>query len=376
MSSMTIQKISERSGTRIKLPEAKGDKYKVRLMGWDPGSDVVEGSSADYPVEAIKRDFAEAFPKGTRMRANHDGFCEAGGDVRRIMAKTVDTPWAEADGMYAHMVVPNKEHAEFIENFGDAIGLSISAGCELQYEAATDDDGEPILDHDDQPVLVPVKSERGAYVVKRFLSQEESPYNTVDFVEAPGADGRIVALAIESARDIVEHFTAREAATFARGTIKTAVEAAENSEATPPRSNEEEDMTEEERKALVAEAALAGATTALEAFRSAESAPEQPTLGAMVEAITAAGLTEEGRAGVYERVELGQPLEAAIEAESAREAKIREQLGAATPTAEADEVQPFGYTVGEGDKSLSFDADEAASTADFTREYEEMVKHG
>jgi len=349
-------KITERGGTRIVLPEAKGDKYKVRLMGWEPGAEVVEGSSADYPVSWIKRDFAEAFPKGTRMRANHDGLCESGGDIRRIMAKTVDAPWAEADGMYAHMVVPNAEHADFVANFADVIGLSISAGCELEYEAATDEDGEPVLDHEDQPVMVPKKSERGAYIVKRFMSAEESPYNSVDFVEAPGADGRIVARALESAREVVEGFAIREAATFAKGTRKSATE---DSEASPSRSNKEEDMTPEERAALLREAAQAGAAAALEQFQRPSTESEQPTLATMSEAVITAGLTEAGRSEVYARVGRGETLESAIAAETTREANIEAEVErrvaertAAAAATERD-VLDFGFTSDEGDKSLA-----------------------
>lgn len=348
---LSPMKITERGGTRIVLPEGKGDKYKVRLMGWEEGATVVEGSSADYPIDRIKRDFPEAFPKGTRMRANHDGICEAGGDVRRIMAKTVDTPWAEKDGMYAHMLVP-EGYAPFVENFGDVIGLSISAGCEIEKEAATDEDGEPILDHDGKPVLVPKRSERGAVIVSKFLSMEDSPYNAVDFVEAPGADGRIVARAVESAKQALEGFTIREAATFAKGTIKTQEE---DSGATPPRSNkEEEDMDDAERRAIAKEAA--DAAVAAYAAEHAPSAPpsEQPTLEQTAESVVTAGLTEAGRKAVYERVNRGETLQSAIDAEKTRESgieaeverRLAERLESA-PTSEG--VFGFGYT--EDDKS-------------------------
>lgn len=340
-------KITERTGARIVLPEAKGDKYKVRLMGWEPGAKVVEGSSADYPVSQIKDDFPTTFPKGTRMRANHDGLCEAGGDVRRIMAKTVDTPWPEEDGMYAHMLVPD-EYASFVESFGDVIGLSISAGCEIEMEAATDEDGEPITDHEGHPVMQPRRSERGALIVKRFLSQEESPYNSVDFVEAPGADGAIVARAVQEAKHAMEGFTIREAATFAKGTIKTE----EDSTATPPRSNKKEHiMTPEEAQAIAEAAALAAVTAYAEAHPTVESAPsEQPTLAVTVEAVTTAGLTEAGRAEVYARIERGETVEAAVAAEVAREASIEAEVQRRVEAASAtsQRVLDFGFTEDEG----------------------------
>jgi hypothetical protein len=336
-------RITEHRGTRIALPEAKGDKYKVRLMGWEPGATVVEGSSADYPVEAIKRDFAEAFPKGTRMRANHDGICEAGGDIRRIMAKTVDTPWAEADGMYAHMNVPD-EYASFVENFGDVIGLSISAGCELATEAATDENGDPILDHNDKPIMVNKKSERGAVIVERFMTAEESPYNSVDFVEAPGADGRIVARAVESAREVLEHFTIREAATFAKGTRKT-----EASEAAPPRNNQskENSMTDEEIQALAEDAANRAVAKALEALKAGEPKPTEHKLSDTVNAVLEAGLSKRGRTAVLEKIEAGGDPETVVAEQRSFEDEIKAEMGSQVPSGATDELA-FGYTKGEG----------------------------
>jgi hypothetical protein len=217
-STVTLREQSSyRQGTRTVVPEGKGQKIKVRLMGWEPGSTVVEGSSADYPVDRIVRDFPESFPAGTRMRANHDSMCEAGGDVRRIMAKTTSAPWAEADGMYAEALVREGEATEFIRQFADVIGTSISTAVEVQQTPALDDEGFPKLDEDGEPVLIPLRSERGAVIVDRFLSMSESPYNSVDFVEVPGADGAIVNLALESAKEIVNHTMLREASSFAIG---------------------------------------------------------------------------------------------------------------------------------------------------------------
>jgi len=339
-------KISERAGNVISLPEGKGDVYLVRLMGWEDGDTVVEGSSADYPIEAIKRDFAEAFPKGTRMKANHDGICEAGGDIRRIMAKTIEDAYAGEDGMYAKVRVA-EQYNTFAEEFFDVIGTSISAGCELATEAARDDDGDLILDHEGKPSMITKRSERGAVVVERFLTAKESPYNSVDFVEAPGADGRVVARAVESAKVALEGFTVREAATFIKGTVKPVKE---NSPATPLRSNEEEHMDEAERKAFASEVAESVKTSVLAELRPAESAPEQPTLGSLSEAVIAAGLTEAGRAEVYARVERGETLEGAIAAETTREADIEAEVNRRVEAATAkptSDVFDFGYESGD-----------------------------
>jgi len=354
------------------LPEGKGDVYLIRLMGWEDGATVIEGSSADYPIDVIKRDFAEAFPKGTRMRANHDGICESGGDIRRIMAKTNEAAWAGEDGMYAHARIA-AQYSEFAEEFFDVIGTSISAGCEIQTEAARDDQDEIILDEDGKPEMIPKRSERGAVIVGRFLSMSESPYNSVDFVEAPGADGRIVARAVESAKVALEHFTIREAATFAKGTVKPAQE---NSPATPLRSNEEDHMTPEERAALTAEITESVRSSVLEAIRPVESAPEQPTLADLSEAVIAAGLTEAGRAEVYARLERGEALEGALAAETTREAaieaEVQRRVEAATAVQASEGSFGFGFTT-DDTTGAKLGTESAKSSASLDEEFNSLV---
>lgn len=340
-----------RQGTRAVVPEGSGQKIRVRLMGWEPGSKTVEGSSADYPVSVIERDFAAAFPPGTRMRANHDGMCEAGGDVRRIMAKTTSIPTAESDGMYADALVREGEASDFVRQFADVIGTSISAAAEVEMEAATDDDGEPILDREGKPVMIAKRSERGAQIVKRFLPMSESPYNSVDFVEAPGADGAIVSLAVESAKTLVEHMTIREAAGFAIGlagdpreksAARSVLAATQTSETAPSRNTEKEKQMEAEEANTIAEKA---ANAAVKAYveSQAPAAPEQPSLGDIAEAVVTAGLTEAGRKAVYERVDRGEAVDKAIETEKAREDAMRAELGnkAEKPR---ESVLSFGYT--------------------------------
>lgn len=364
--------ITERGGGRISLPKGRGLEGEVRVMGWEPGATEVEGSSGIYPIKNIVRDFKTSFPEGTRMRANHDGLCEAGGDIRRIVAKTTGIPvrkekHPDGPGMYAPVIF-SEDWSTFAREFGDVIGVSISAAAELEpwpedqetnaYGEAVDEDGN---------VLKPT--------IKRFLSQEESPYNSIDFVEAPGADGRIVSLAVESAKNHVEHMVAnttalREAVTFAKGTIKPPT--LEDSEATPPRSNKEEDMLDaEERQTIAKEAAKAAVEAFVAAQPATESAPEQPSLGVLAESIATAGLTEAGRAGVYRRVEAGEAVDAAIAAEKAHEDAIRAELSkGSTVSDESGTGAPLGYTVDEGDKTLDLSE---KSSKDFSAEFEEMV---
>jgi hypothetical protein len=340
----TIHESGYRQGSRAVVPEGNGQKFRVRLMGWEPGAKVVEGSSADYPVSVIARDFAEAFPAGTRMRANHDGFCEAGGDVRRIMAKTISAPEREADGMYADAIAKEGEPSDFLRQFADVVGTSISAGAEVEMEAALDDDGDPILDRENKPILVPKLSERGAQIVKRFLSMSESPYNACDFVEAPGADGAVVKLALESAKNILEHTMLRESVGFA---IDLAGKREKNSEAVPSRSNRKgNSMDEAERKALVGEIT----ESVVKAIKPTESDKGEPKLGDLYETLHEAGLSKAGRKGVFERVERGESIADAITAEKQREDDIKAEFG--VKEGEREERQPstagFGYTSGEG----------------------------
>lgn len=378
---INVHESGYRQGTRAVVPESNGQKMKVRLMGWEPGATVVEGSSADYPVPVIARDFAAAFPKGTRMRANHDGFCEAGGDIRRIWAKTTSDPWRENDGMYANAVAAEGEASDFVRQFADAVGTSISSACEVEMTELRDEDGEIVRGEDGEPRMVPRRSERGAQIVSRFLSMEEYPYNAVDIVEAPGADGAIVSLAIESAKALIEHAVLRESASFtahlagrrekddteaappggamilheSRG---FAIRLADTSEAALPGQEKENTMEKEEATAL----AEAAATAAVAAYVESQSAPapEQPSFGAMAEAVVTAGLTEAGRAAVYARIEAGEGIEPAIAAEKAREAaidaeverRVAERL--ATKEAEKGYSLDFGFT--ENDKTGTLSA--------------------
>lgn len=339
-----------RQGARAVVPEGKGQKIKVRLMGWEPGATVVEGSSADYPVDRIIRDFPESFPAGTRMRANHDGVCEAGGDVRRIMAKTTSAPWAEADGMYADALVREGEPTEFIRQFADVIGTSISAGAEIERTPRLDEDGNPIFDEDGNLVMVPKRSERGAVIVERFLPMSESPYNSVDFVEVPGADGAIVQLAVESARRIVEHTMLREASGFAVGLAgareKTSSDAARGYEPATEASVEEregEHMDEKVIEALVnraIETALAPVIASVSESKAAKAAEAQAKVDAealesaatnaveayeeQVVAIEAAKLLAPTAEGLKARARKGEDITSAIEAAKVADEKILE----------------------------------------------------
>ncbi|MEV5068865.1 hypothetical protein MRBLMI12_000421 [Microbacterium sp. LMI12-1-1.1] len=294
---LQVRESGYRQGTRAVVPESKGQKIKVRLMGWEPGSKIVEGSSADYPVAVIVRDFPEAFPVGTRMRANHDSMCEAGGDIRRIMAKTTSEPWEESDGMYAWAVAKEGEPSDFIRQFADVIGTSISASADVEKEVLRDEKGKPVLDENGKATLVPKRSERGAVIVERFLPISESPYNAIDFVEAPGADGAVVMLATESAKRIVEHTVLREATGFA---IELAGKREKTSAANRPGNTQQEEVLVDPKDILaLVETKLAEALTPINTFLADEGARRQAEAdaqagaGEVKEAVKAAVITVE-----------------------------------------------------------------------------------
>lgn len=338
--SKIVESTATHAGSRVVLPEGKGLKGEIRLMGWEPGADFVEGSSGAYPVPAIVRDFPEAFPKGTRVRANHDGFCEAGGDIRRVIAKTTGAPKEREDGMYAPVVF-DEQWSPWLKQFADVVGMSISAGAEPEMVALTDESGEPILDDQDEPVLVTKKNENGLTVIKRFLTAQESPYNSVDVVEAPGADGRIVALALEAAQTRLGSLDVREAAHFTAGTRKPVEE---TSEAVPPR-NQREDH-EVDKKEL--EESFAAQEARLRSIISEALAPSVPSRETsskdVAEAIVQAGLSKEAREAVYERLDRGEELTEAIAREKAREDAVEARVKAALT--KEHEVNLDSFTTG------------------------------
>lgn len=360
---MPVQ-ITERGGARVSLPKGKGLEGEIRVMGWEPGATEVEGSSATYPVKTIKRDFAEAFPVGTRMRANHDGICEGGGDIRRIVAKTTGVPVHKENhemgpGMYAPVIF-SEQWSPFVTEFADVVGVSISAGAEVEPQEfpddqARDDWGRPV-DEDGNAILP---------IVSRFLTASESPYNSIDVVEAPGADGRIVAVALESAKHQVEGFVIREAAQFALGTRKTPRESVEqkDSSAPPPQKEGKASMDEKEIQAL-AEALTPRVTAGVvEALKPAQLKEDEPSLSATVEAVVQAGLTEKGRKAVLKRIENGDDADTAIAEQKALEDDIRAEFGGDGAPASTS-TENFGVTFAPGE-AKSATVDQAKVDEDF-----------
>lgn len=331
----------------VKFGEAKGDKYLVRIISGG------EGSSGIYPIDMLERDIPAALPKGSRMRANHDGICEAGGDIRRVISRTIDTPWREGNDMLTHIQI-SEQWSPYVEEFGDIIGLSISMAGE--YEEIPEGGEES-----HKPgYWVDSAGKEHKRVIARLLSAEESPYNSLDFVEAPGANGRILQ-AVEAARGHLAEMNVREQAEFATGVLER-----KTSAGTPPQSTKEDiEMDEATLRQILAEerAATVSAVEAkvAEASKPADE-PPAPTLKDMTEAVVAAGLTDEGRDAVYEAVEAGKPLAEAVAREKKREESIAAKVAAAKESDEL-ELPVYGTFVDAG----------SVTEGDADKEFEQMV---
>jgi hypothetical protein len=201
-------KLHEQSAT-IKLPEGKGDRYRIRVIS------AGQGSSAFYPAETLKRDGAKAFPAGTRMKANHDGWMDFGGDVDRIRAKTTTAAqWDEAEQALMADIQVAEAWSPWFREFADVIGVSISASGKLVEEEV---DGEI------------------RYTCEQLFSAENSPYNSHrlrrgsrrEWPHHPGARvGQGRSPSPEHQRDFRARFELLE----------------KKSEATPPRINEEDEV--------------------------------------------------------------------------------------------------------------------------------------
>ncbi len=159
--------------------EQRPGRLRIRLIEGDR-----QGSSGYYPADMLKRDGPKVFGKGTHLYVNHPTISE---DVERPERSVYDLAGAlttdaryEGDGLYAEVELA--PHHRWIEGVKDMIGMSIRASGTVEPSS--------------------VESIRGPVVTS--LTHAES----VDFVTAAGAGGKIVAL-LESAR---QHIAAEQAA--------------------------------------------------------------------------------------------------------------------------------------------------------------------
>lgn len=219
------------------------------------------GSSGFHSESALQSSGPAAWPAGTKVNMDHASFEEwwdrPEGSLKTLVGIVSSTPeYRQGEdgvwGLYADVEF-SEEAAPFVEQFAEFIGLSITSGYLSEGETA---DGLPI--------------------VKEYLP---SPFNTVDLVTVPGADGKLI-FAKESAkaiwRDIISNDTVN--------------------------SDGENNMTPEEVKALLAEA-LAPISAALEALKPevVENEVEESVSSAdIAKSVIEADLPEAARERVFE----------------------------------------------------------------------------
>lgn len=236
-----------------------------------------KGSSGVYTESALRDTGPAAFPAGTKVNVDHQGWEslmeQPAGTLWTLSGALVSDPVYVFDEALGRGVLEadiefSQEWAPFVEQFKEIIGLSISAaGWGEEY----DDDGAPIIDG-----FIP------------------SPLNTVDLVTVPGAGGRLLELK-EAYRDI----------------IGNDVDNNGKDEGVKP---EDIQALTEALKAAVAEAFVA-IKESLVPEPKVEPETEQAKPSDIAEALVAADLPKSARAKVYEAVEHGAKVEDAIEQE-------------------------------------------------------------
>lgn len=283
---MTARKLVEQ-GT---LLEAKGSEGVFPIKIIREG----KGSSGTYTAELLES-FADVFANRP-MHMNHPRNPDAPWerDVLGIAARTSEVRVGkDEDGktaLYTDAKV-RKEYREFVEEFGDLIGVSIYASG-----TGTEVDGE--------------------YVVESFDGSDA--YTSIDFVVAAGAGGRVERM-LESYRQIET-----SAGVPADDGSSTEVQPQIHSE------GNEMDISELAAKVDVLQEsinALAESHVALaEALKPVAVEPAETDLAAVVEAAVEAGLPKESRDVVVESVKAGVSVEDAISRQKALVESVRKSV--------------------------------------------------
>ena len=274
-----------------------GTRWRARIINVGPGS------SGFYTEEALKTSGAAAFPAGTKINADHQGFNalmeNPSGSVTTLIGALVTDPvFAEATdsepaGLDADVEF-SQEWAPFVEQFAPILGLSIQGSG---Y-------GENM-------------TETGLPIIEGFIP---SPLNTVDLVTVPGAGGRL--------RELAESYTGPMPAFITENHAR--IGDAETNH------GKDDGMTPEEITKLT-EALVAAVAASVEKLKeSLVPAPvadpvvtDAPEVSEVVEALVAAGLPKSARAKVLEQVKSGAKVDEAITAEKAYITELTEALGKA-----------------------------------------------
>lgn len=143
---------------------------KIRATLITPG----QGSSGTYSAEVLQQAAADkAFPRGTQMHINHNSpsedFERPEGDLRNLAGVLLEDAYWDGNGLVAEARI-SSAWRDFIDEFGEFIGVSISAQAEI--------------------------TETGE--IAQFIP---SPFNRADFVTVAGRGGEITEV-VEAAKVI------------------------------------------------------------------------------------------------------------------------------------------------------------------------------
>lgn len=175
---------------------------RIKLVLITPG----QGSSGFYSPEVLEQAAKDkVWPRGTQSHINHDTAFERDdrpeGNLRNLAAVLLEDAHIENGELVAEARV-SSAWRDFVEEFGEFIGTSISASAEVS-------EGE-------------VDGRRGR-IIERLIP---GPFNRVDLVTVAGRGGRIAEV-LESARTIVERGVVVEAtANETRELLDNAIRAA------------------------------------------------------------------------------------------------------------------------------------------------------
>lgn len=310
MCGMSMQ-LLEKRGAFAEAVKGQKNVWKVKII------EVGAGSSAYYTETVLSRDLATAFPIGTKSFADHATWEEKmerpERSVEDIVGKTVTVPEYDPTTKAAYVnIMFSEKFAPFVEEFYDALGMSISAYGETE-EGTVDD-----------------------YVGRVAVSILPSPLNSIDVVTAAGAGGAIMEKLSESYKRLEEDGAAG---------LQLAKET----------SKEKENMEIAElatRVDALAESieTLAGTVSSfVESVKPVDAPVGEPDIAAVAEAVAVSELPAEGRLRVYEAIKTsGIAVEDAIASEKQYVEAIKASIEAAAPLTE------------------SFGASAPSSTPDFT----------
>ncbi|MBG6085821.1 hypothetical protein [Zhihengliuella flava] len=156
-----------------------------------------EGSSGNYSAETLAQAAKDrVFPRGTQMHINHDSpttsMDHPGGDLRNLVGVLDEDARVGEGGALVAEAIIGSAWRDFVEEFHEFIGASISSAAEIDSERT----------------------------VTQLLA---SPFNRVDLVTVAGRGGEITevleaARVIES-RSILTEVTARDVRSYLQATI-------------------------------------------------------------------------------------------------------------------------------------------------------------